>query len=198
MRSALRWTPLALAPLLAGCMLSFAPSTGGGGCQRGPGLLVRASAPGEAFVATAAEARLGELLTGDRRQRRKVLVHSPTLSRVARARALDMARRCYFSHTDPDGLGANTLVERAGYRLADHYDRRPQGNNIESLGVGIGSAEAVWRTWMGSRAHRAHLLGENPLFAEQTEYGVGHARVPGSPGGDYWVVLIARPEKPSS
>jgi len=45
---------------------------------------------------------------------------------------------------------------------------------------------------MNSTTHRTILLGLEPFFAEQNEYGVGHVYVPGSRYGHYWIVLTAR------
>lgn len=180
--------PLA-ASVLAGCMVSYVPPAPRV-ADPSPPPAVRVDG---AWAPSAEELRLGELLTSHPRQRRAALRHNPVLARVAREKALDMARRRYFSHTDPDGRGANTLVLRAGYPLHESYDRRPAGNNIESLGVGYASADAAWRRWMGSAPHRAHLLGLTDEFARQTEYGVGHAANPRDPGSSWWVVLIARP-----
>ena len=139
------------------------------------------------------ERRLGEMIARDPQQRRGSLTRSPILARVARQKAIDMGRRGYFAHVDPDGLGANTLVERAGYRLPANYDHSRGGNNIESLGVGYTTPEAAWRRWMGSQAHRRHLMGQDSQFVRQTEYGIGYASVPGSRRVHYWVVLIAEP-----
>jgi uncharacterized protein YkwD len=104
-----------------------------------------------------------------------------------------MAVRGYFSHVNPDGLGANTLVTRAGYRLPDNYDHSLAGNNIESAAEGYASAATAWRHWMGSPHHRSHLLGLNAQQREQSEFGIGYVLRPGSRFGSYWVVLIARP-----
>lgn len=185
-----RAAAMLLLPALAGCMVSYVPSAGhnAGAGVRAPSSAVRTNAD----EAAARERRLGELLVAAS-ERRVRLTHSAVLAKVARERAEDMARRGYFSHTTPEGLGANTLVRREGYALPDFYDSRPQGNNIESLGRGFDSAEGVWRSWMGSTPHRAHLLGLRDEFASHTEYGVGYARAPGQPGGHYWVVLTARP-----
>jgi uncharacterized protein YkwD len=139
------------------------------------------------------EEQLANLLTRDRGQQRPRLVWNPILARVARERAWDMARRGYFAHVNPEGLGANTLVTRAGYVLPDNYDHSLAGNNIESAAEGYASAEAVWRHWMGSPHHRSHLLGLNPQQREQSEFGIGYVVRPGSKFGVYWVVLIARP-----
>lgn len=149
-------------------------------------------------LSTVREGELAALLTGDRGQRRPRLVWNPILARVARERAWDMAVRGYFSHVNPDGLGANTLVERAGYRLPTAYDHRPAGNNIESAAEGYASPGTAWRHWMASPHHRAHLLGLNAEFQQQTEFGIGYALRPGSKFGSYWVVLIARPAEVDS
>ena len=104
-----------------------------------------------------------------------------------------MATRGYFAHVTPEGVGTNTLVERAGYVLPARYDHSLAGNNIESAAEGYASAAAAWRHWMGSPRHRAHLLGLEPWSRAQTEFGIGYALRPGSRSGAYWVVLIAEP-----
>ncbi len=47
-----------------------------------------------------------------------------TLAKVAEARALDMARRNYFDHTDPDGYGPNYHIHHAGYSLNPDWRKR--------------------------------------------------------------------------
>jgi uncharacterized protein YkwD len=144
-------------------------------------------------VSTRREAELAALLTGTREQRRPALRRNPVLDSVARARAWDMALRGYFAHVTPEGTGPNTLVERAGYALPPAYDHRAPGNNIESAAGGYGDARTAWRFFMGSTHHRTHLLGLNPIFAAQTEFGIGYVWRPNSRYGHYWVVLIAQP-----
>lgn len=144
-------------------------------------------------VSTLREGELAAILTGAHEQRRPALTRNATLDSVARERAWDMALRGYFSHVNPDGLGPNTLVERAGYSLPPTYDHALSGNNIESAAAAYANARTAWRYFMGSSYHRTHLLGLNPLFYEQTEFGIGYAWRPNSRYGHYWVVLIARP-----
>jgi uncharacterized protein YkwD len=158
-----------------------------------PGTAPASRAETREMVATAREREVAALLTGDRGQQRPHLAWNPILAKVARARAEDMAARGYFAHVNPDGVGPNTLVERAGYHLPEQYDHRLAGNNIESAAEGYRSGAVAWRHWMGSPMHRSHLLGLTPQFREQTEFGVGYAERPGSRAGSYWVVLIARP-----
>jgi uncharacterized protein YkwD len=142
-------------------------------------------------VAAVRERELAGILTTHPGQRHPRLAPNAILARVARERARDMAARGYFAHVTPEGLGANTLVERAGYALPAAYDHRLAGNNIESAAEGHATAESAWRNWMGSPHHRAHLLGLEPQFRPQREFGIGYARRPG--GAAYWVVLIAEP-----
>lgn len=146
-------------------------------------------------VSAVREGELAALLVGDRGQRRTGMTRNALLDSVARARARDMAARGYFSHVDPDGLGANTLARRAGYALPATYDASPAAHNIESAAAGYpyASARNAWRGWMGSPAHRTHLLGLHPTFVQQTQFGVGYVYRPDSRKGHYWVVLIAPP-----
>ncbi|MBC7227706.1 MAG: CAP domain-containing protein [Thermoflexales bacterium] len=139
------------------------------------------------------EAEVARYMIEHSEQQRPSLTCHPILARVARERAEDMARRGYFSHVTPEGYGPNYLVRQAGYVLPSYYDQAPDANNIESIAAGYPSASAVWNGWMNSSGHRTHLLGLHPFFAEQVEYGVGYAYLPGSPYGYYWVVITAKP-----
>jgi uncharacterized protein YkwD len=139
------------------------------------------------------EREFGRMLEQDPGQQRDRIVYNPVLAQVARQRAQDMAARNYFNHTDPDGLGVNTHVTRAGYRLPGSYDRSPAGNNIESIGGGYQSPWEAWQGLSNSKDHRPHLLGLQAFYHEQSEYGVGYARAPGTEFEHYWVVLIAKP-----
>lgn len=130
-------------------------------------------------------------------QARPTLRCHPILERVARERALDMAVRGYESHVNPDGYGPNYLVRLAGYPLASSYASYPTANSIEVMYYGYGfsatpNPDNPWTWWMNSTTHRTILLGLEPFFAEQNEYGVGHVYVPGSRFGHYWIVLTAR------
>ena len=181
-------TPLRNTSLIALCAICIHL----GGCI----ITTDALVSGPSGSASENEQAIAELLTRDAGQERTSLRHNEILAKVARERAEDLAAREYFSHTNPDGLGANRLVTLAGYRLPDFYDASPAGNNIESLVAGTPSPKEAWKNWMTSPPHRAHLLGLEPFYREQTEYGVGYAYARGSPYGHYWVVLIAKPAAP--
>lgn len=127
-------------------------------------------------------------------QQRPSLTCHPILARVARERAEDMAQRHYCSHVNPDNLGPNYLVTQAGYVLPSFYSTAPDANNIEAIACGHTTAEAAWQAWMNSSSHRTQLLGLDPFFADQIEYGIGYVYDPaGSPFYHYWVVITARP-----
>ncbi|GIV77329.1 MAG: hypothetical protein KatS3mg050_1723 [Litorilinea sp.] len=140
------------------------------------------------------EQQIADLLTGAPEQQRPEMRCHPVLATVARQRAEDMANRGYFGHVTPEGYGPNYLVMQAGFDLPDWYDLSPDGNNIESIAAGYGTAQATWEQWMGSSGHRVHLLGEHPFYREQVEFGAGYAANPNSPYVHYWVILTAPPE----
>lgn len=153
---------------------------------------VKPTPPPPGCTPNAQEAAIAGYMRSDPAQQRASLRCDPILARVARARAQDMAQRGYFGHVNPDGYAANYLVQQAGYRLPTWYDQSPTGNNIEAIAAGYGTPAEAWQGWMASPNHRTQLLGLQSFFAEQTDYGVGYAYLPGSPYGSYWVVLTAR------
>ena len=134
------------------------------------------------------------LTTASGQQRdRTQMVADPRLCQVARTRAADMARRKYFSHVNPDGLGPNALVRAAGYPLPSHYNTAASGNNVESISAGFENAGVAWQNWMGSSGHKTHLLATDSFYRDQTTYGVGFYSDPNSPYVRYYVVITAPP-----
>jgi uncharacterized protein YkwD len=124
-------------------------------------------------------------------QRRPVLRRNATLMAVAKAHVLDMIGRDFFGHTNPDGSGPNERVRRAGFRLPAHYGTERTANNVESLAGGYETPEAALAGWLGSPAHRAHVLGEREFFRAQTEMGVGYAYHVAATYNHYFSVVIA-------
>lgn len=139
------------------------------------------------------EKRIETLFRAHPNQGRATMTCNPILAAVARARAQDMGARAYFGHVNPDGQGPNYLVTQAGYTLPAEYSTALNGNNIESIGAGPGDADGMWNGWMQSSKHTTHILGANDFFAQQTEYGIGFAQVPGSPYQFYWVFISSKP-----
>src|SRR4030067_590873 len=134
---------------------------------------------------TVQEQDIANRMKTDPNQQRPALNCHSILEQVARARAQDMGMRAYFSHVNPDGFGPNYLVQQAGYVLPSWYDQSLSANNIESIAAGYSTTDAVWQGWMNSSGHRTHILGLDPFWAEQTDYGIGYAYVSGSPYGHY-------------
>lgn len=158
------------------------------------GLLLVVGSPSlDAITANSVEVEIANLARNHPQQQRAAMIYDPVLNLVARAKAIDLATRSYFAHTDPDGYGPNKAVELAGYKLPGWWGSAKDANYIESLSAGYASAQAAFDGWMGSSGHRQHVLGEVSFYAEQTRYGVGYAEVPGSPYTRYYVFVSAPP-----
>ncbi len=140
-----------------------------------------------AWQLSAPEQQVEALFLSDPEQHRQNSTPNAILSSVARARAADMAQQNYFSHTSPDGHGPNYWVTQAGYALPSYYT--DNGNNIESIGLNYSTGDQVWDAWKHSAAHRVHVLGEDPFYATQTDYGIGYAE---SANSRYWVLITAQ------
>jgi uncharacterized protein YkwD len=83
-------------------------------------------------AATAAcESYMVELVNHDRQKNGSPPIHvNSALAELAREKADDMARRNYFSHVDPDGVGPQERANRAGIRCGTYenlsYEQRPK------------------------------------------------------------------------
>ncbi len=118
------------------------------------------------------------------------------LATIARQAAERMAKDNYVSHFDPDGVGANQRVIRAGYSLPADYAEDPASNSLESLAAGAPNGiEAVDQLIADEGvyppAHRIHLLAMDPFYLEHSEIGIGVACSPRSYYKYYYVVLTA-------
>jgi uncharacterized protein YkwD len=109
------------------------------------------------------------------------LVWNDTLAKVAETKALDMATRNYFSHVDPDGVGMNFYINKAGYKLNEYQLKTKRQNSYESISAGYDTGEEVIKsliidTWDPvNLGHRKHLLGMEG-WAGTTDIGIGFAR----------------------
>ena len=137
------------------------------------------------------ERQLARMIVGHAKQQRVDLKMDPILHRVARQKAMDMARRGYFSHTTPEGVGPNLAVRRAGFRLPTWYGTSRDANNIESISAGVPSPGAAFAGWLRSGSHRQHVLGTHPFYRSHNRFGVGCVEVPGSRYQRYYVFLSA-------
>lgn len=91
------------------------------------------------------------------------------LRTAAQGHSDDMARRDFFSHTNPDGADPGKRTTAAGYRWSTY------GENIAK---GQRTAAQVMDSWMKSQGHR-----ENILNCSFKDIGVG---VHQGPGGPWW------------
>ena len=63
------------------------------------------------------ELEIAEMAKNHASQRRSEMIYDPILNLVARAKALDLGKRRYDGHVDPDGYGPNKAASLAGYGL---------------------------------------------------------------------------------
>lgn len=144
---------------------------------------------------SATERRMAALVRGHSSQKRTQLIWDARLANAARRRALDMGKRGYFSHVDPDGNGPNWYATQAGYRLPIKWNAFKEANQVESILAGHSTAKGAFDRWMKSKKHANHLLALNSFYQDQTHFGIAHVEVPNSPWRDYWVFMSAPPEK---
>ncbi|SHE41006.1 Cysteine-rich secretory protein family protein [Cnuella takakiae] len=121
-----------------------------------------------------------------------------TLARVAAQKALDMATRNYFAHTNPDGFGMNYFINQAGYKLQPSWIQDKTANYFESCAAGATTGkEAIAMLLVDdgvpSFGHRTHLLGLNDWSRSLVDIGIGYAWAGGASNYiSYTCVLIAK------
>ncbi len=129
---------------------------------------------------------------------RKPLNWNKKLAAVAEDRAEDMAKRNYFDHVDPDGIGPNYYIQKSGYDLNASWLKNKKANNFESIAWNWPSAsEAIKGLIIGKEApgyhHRKHVLGMDDWNASLYDIGIGYVTV-GKKGNQksYLCVIIAK------
>ncbi|WP_254524707.1 CAP domain-containing protein [Natrinema caseinilyticum] len=97
-----------------------------------------------------------------------------TVASVARAHSSDMARRDYFSHTNPEGEGpyarfrdVDGYCQGYGENIAktwiDRRMRRPGGDGVVRHRTAEGLATGLVNQWMNSTEHRQAILEEGDV-----------------------------------
>jgi uncharacterized protein YkwD len=119
-----------------------------------------------------------------------------TLAKVAEAKALDMAKRNYYGHLTPEGLGINIMIHQAGYKLPDYMLADKKANFFESIAAGQHEGKKTIQVLVLDKGikdlvHRKHLLGMDEFSALHKDVGVGFARAPKSEWKTYVCVIIA-------
>ncbi|MCB1139841.1 MAG: CAP domain-containing protein [Leptospiraceae bacterium] len=97
---------------------------------------------------------------------------NPTLMRVARNHSNDMARRDFFSHTNPEGESPFDRMKKEGLR----YSRA-----AENIAFGQRDAREVLQSWLSSPGHKRNI--EN---CGLKEHGIGH-----HPVTNHWTHVFA-------
>lgn len=128
----------------------------------------------------------------------KALKWNAILAKVAEEKAADMAKRDYFSHTTPEGLGINYLMNQAGYKLPPALLKTKDANFFESIAAGKKSGKEIIQMLILDKdtpgfGHRKHLLGMEKFYADCTDMGVGIASNPQSKFKTYACIIVAHP-----
>ncbi len=89
------------------------------------------------------------------------LQSNTSLTSAAQAKAKDMVRRGYWSHTTPEGSDPWEFITNAGYSYSTAG---------ENLAYGFTNSENIVNAWLSSPSHR-----DNVLSSEYTEVGIGTA-----------------------
>jgi uncharacterized protein YkwD len=143
------------------------------------------SAPCEAIgipVDTTHEAMFNALNTYRTNNRLPALAYSKRLEAAADAHALDMYRRRFFAHVNPDGEGPGERALRAGF--CHSY----VGENIAE-GDGLPTVAQAQAGWAASPGHNANMLHEPYRLV-----GMGHYYDPVT-GYHYLVQDLALPNE---
>jgi uncharacterized protein YkwD len=131
--------------------------------------------PAKSNAQESAERKLVELTNQERKKADlPALQLNPTLSKIARAHAENMARQGKMEHV-LDKKGPLDRVRDAGYRFTK------AGENI-AFGEEGATAVMIMKAWMESKDHRANIL-----LPEYTETGLGIAR---DKSGDLWYAQV--------
>ena len=123
----------------------------------------------------ALETRIAVLVEEERHRidpKARSLAIDPELSKIARARASDMASKNYLAHQGPDGATSATLLMKAdekwqgllGENLAAQHYTKQSGVTVDEF------ARRFLDEWLKSPPHR-----DNMVFANYDHTGVGAA-----------------------
>jgi len=128
---------------------------------------------------------------------RPALTWNNILAKVAEEKALDMARRDYFGHVTPEGLGINVQIHEAGYPLPKEWVKEKDQSFFESISAGTNTGVEAIRNLildkdLPAALHRKQLLGITEFYAACSDIGIGFARNPKSKYRTYVSIIIAR------
>ena len=113
---------------------------------------------GGTITLTSEEKRVLDLHNRARKKRGlKRLCVNPILTQAARAHTQEMLDKDYLSHNSFDGESVQERLERFGY-TSDGYSYYAYGENIACGCGSYGAPDNIFRWWMHSSGHRAHIL----------------------------------------
>jgi uncharacterized protein YkwD len=120
-----------------------------------------------------------------------------TLAKIAETKALDMAKRNYFGHVNPEGYGINYLIQQGGYKLIPDWTKNKKDNFFESISSGDANGAEAIKTLIlddgdASYGHRNHLLGIGNWNASLVDIGIGFVKCDVGKYSSYTCIVIAK------
>lgn len=128
---------------------------------------------------------------------KRALHWNDTLAGVAEAKAMDMARRNYCSHVNPEGYGINYLIQQSGYSLNPAWIKDKKENFFESISVGASTGKEavdnlVLDTNDASFGDRNHLLGIGNWDSSLVDVGIGFVKCDAGKHQSYACIIVAK------
>ncbi|VAW15935.1 hypothetical protein MNBD_ALPHA09-1979 [hydrothermal vent metagenome] len=171
----------ALAGIIAGALALSA-------CQTG-GLPAAGTGPASGAISTASAASNPKVLRHDAQAARLINAYrsdrglgpvriDETLTKIAAAHALDLARNGLTGHYGSDGSDPAQRASRNGYVFV---------NLGENTSAGRTTLADVIQAWIKSPTHQPNMV-LNPA----KDFGLAHIVAPGSRYRDYWVLMVGQ------
>ena len=131
--------------------------------------------------------QLAQLIINSKHQQREELTCDKQLANIAYLKAQELAKADKIQH-NIDNITPNEFVTQRGIKLPAVY--LVLGNQVEAIQGGTKTAKQAYDSFLNSEQHKAHLLGENEFYKQQTHMGVGFFFDKNKQYEYYWVVYV--------
>lgn len=131
--------------------------------------------------------QLAQLIINSNHQQREELICDKQLANIAYLKAQELAKADKIQH-NINNITPNEFVTQRGIKLPTVY--LVLGNQVEAIQGGSKTAKQAYEAFLASEQHKAHLMGENEFYKEQSHIGVGFFIDKSKQYEYYWVVYV--------